>query len=484
MAFSNALTLSDLNDFINPSQACVKPVAIEKTGPKDGKKAKLTVTLDGDYFQEEEDGTTSVLESAKITLNDCLACSGCVTSAETVLITAQSTKEFLSNCKVNEKNESNELNRKTIVVSISPQSRASLAVHFGLSSISTHKKLTTLLKKELGVDYVFDTSFSREFSLRESAAEFIARYRKNYGEKGKELPMLASACPGWICLAEKNHGEYILPYISSTKSPQQIMGTIVKEYFAGKLNLPSNQIYHATVMPCYDKKLEASRDDFYNDILSTRDVDCVLSSGEILDIIHEKGIDFKSLEESPLDQLFTNVDKEERLFGMSGGSGGYLEYIFKTAAKELFGITVEEIKWQPSRNNDFKSTFLEVEGKTVLQFGLAYGLRNITNITRKLKMGRSQLKLDFIEIMACPSGCVNGGGQIRPQKGEDPKEHLKRVEQAYDEQVVKLPEENEEANGMYKEWFDGVFTTEAKTKLHTQYHAREKMVTNALNIKW
>jgi iron only hydrogenase large subunit-like protein len=156
------------------------------------------------------------------------------------------------------------------------------------------KKLTTFLKS-LGVQHVFDTSFSREFSLMESAAEFIARYKRTVDSP---LPMFASACPGWICYAEKEQGDLVLPFISTTKSPQQIMGTIVKYHFSKQINVSPDQIYHVTLMPCYDKKLEASRDDFYNDILKTRDVDCVLATGEILDLLRRKHVKLEELEET------------------------------------------------------------------------------------------------------------------------------------------------------------------------------------------
>jgi len=282
-----------------------------------------------------------------------------VTSAETVLITAQSSKEFL---------EALAKKDKTFVVSISPQSRASIATYYKISILEAHRKLITFFK-QLGVHYVFDTSFSREFSLLESAAEFVARHRKQIQAP---LPMLASECPGWICYAEKTHGDFVLPYISSTKSPQQVMGTIVKEYFSQRLNTSGDQIYHACIMPCYDKKLEASRDDFYNDILKTRDVDTVLASMEIVDMIRDQGVDFKSLPEAPIDQLFNNIDDQGNLYGVSGSAGGYLEFIFKYAARELFQKEVKEVVFQNiSRRggSDLRSTTLVSDaGETLLTF--------------------------------------------------------------------------------------------------------------------
>jgi iron only hydrogenase large subunit-like protein len=175
-------------------------------------------------------------------------------------------------------------------VSISPQSRASLAAKYGIGLKTFTRKLCGYFKHKLSAEFVFDTTFSREFSLLESQREFVERYKqqKQHDKQSDEstamsaakLPILSSACPGWICYAEKTHGSFILPYISSVKSPQQVMGTLIKEYLCKKLDTTPDKIYHLTVMPCYDKKLEASRKDFYNELYDTKDVDCVLSTSK------------------------------------------------------------------------------------------------------------------------------------------------------------------------------------------------------------
>ncbi|KAJ7383618.1 hypothetical protein OS493_026804 [Desmophyllum pertusum] len=231
--FSGALQLTDLDDFITPSQECIKPVKVEK---KPGQLAKIKIEDDGSYVQLSEGGERTKLQRAQITLNDCLACSGCITSAESVLITQQSQEELYKIIENNLKlaKEGISEGQKVIIVSVSPQSRASVAAKFRLNVTETAKKLTTFFK-DLGVHHVFDTTFSRDFSLAESQREFVQRLKsQQLGEK-KGIPMLASACPGWVCYAEKTHGSYILPYISTTKSPQQIMGSLVKSHFGVSL---------------------------------------------------------------------------------------------------------------------------------------------------------------------------------------------------------------------------------------------------------
>ena len=475
--FSGVLQLTDLDDFITPSQECIKPVKVEKTS---GKTAKIKIESDGGYFQLNDEGQEFKLKKAKITLNDCLACSGCITSAESVLITQQSQDELYKVLLENEKPIVAPDNRRTVVVSISPQSRTSIAAKFEMTLQETAQKLTAFFKS-LGVHYVFDTTFARDFSLLESQREFVRRFRENEVRKGC-FPMFASACPGWICYAEKTHGKYILPYISTTKSPQQITGSLVKDYFASTLSITPDRIYHVSIMPCFDKKLEASREDFYNDRYRTRDVDCVLTSVEVEKMLIEKEVDLKALAPMQLDMPFTSVSREGDLFGHSGGgSGGYLEHIFKYAAEELFGVNNSSIEYKTLRNKDFKEVSLEVEGKSVLKFAVAYGFRNIQNIMQKVKRGK--FTYHFVEIMACPSGCLNGGGQIRANTRDEAKELLEKMDQIYNSVPSRLPISNPDVLDLYESWLGGQDSEKSIKMLHTQYHEVEKL-TSALSIKW
>ncbi|KAL8469197.1 hypothetical protein ACS0TY_032141 [Phlomoides rotata] len=455
--FSATLRIGDLNDYIAPSQGCV--IKTENAGKsRTAPKAAQT-------------------EPVKISLKDCLACSGCITSAETVMLEElQSLDEFLLN-----------LNKgKAVVVSLSPQSRASLAVHFGLSPLEVFRKLTTFLKS-LGVKAIFDTSSSRDLTLIESCEEFLARYRQRESaedEKSKSaLPMISSACPGWICYAEKTLGSYILPHISSVKSPQQAIGAAIKNHLCQELCIRPEEIYHVTVMPCYEKKLEAARDDFTfqvdSDSERITEVDSVLTTGEVLDLIQMKLVDFTTLEESPVDELLSNVD-EGNLYGVRGSSGGYADTIFRYAAKELFGREIKgPLEYKTIKNADFREVTLEVEGKIALRFALCYGFRNLRNIVTKIKSGKCDYH--FLEIMACPSGCLNGGGQIKPKPGQSAKDLIQLLETTYSESVlVANPFENPRIKRLYNEWLDLPGSEKAKRHLHTEYHPFVKSITSQL----
>jgi iron only hydrogenase large subunit-like protein len=491
--FSATLRIGDLSDYIAPSQACVVSLNANSTR-LDKLEDRVKVVTARKAVQTEP---------VKISLKDCLACSGCITSAETVLLEKQSCDEFISNIS----------NGKAVIVSLSPQSRASLAVHFGLTPLQVFRKLTTFLKS-LGVKAVFDTSCSRDLSLIESCNEFISRYKQRNSTDSEKtnsvLPMIASACPGWICYAEKTHGSHILPYISSVKSPQQTIGAIIKHHVCRKLGLRLEEIYHVTVMPCYDKKLEAARDDFVfryesddenrkNADLYITEVDSVLTSGEILDLLRLKSVDFQALEESPLDRMLTNVTEDGHLFGVNGSSGGYADTIFRYAAKEIFGKSIKgpldfktirrksdskTIKKKSDsktikENSDFREVSLEIEGETVLKFAICYGFRYIQNIASKIKNGKCEYQ--FVEVMACPSGCLNGGGQIKPKSGQSGDDLIQILETTYTETVLAAdPFENPVVKKLYEEWLGHPGSEKAKMHLHTQYHPVLKSVTSQL----
>lgn len=478
--FSGVLQLTDLDDFITPSQECIKPVKIEKTASSTG--SKITIQEDGSYFNIEEDGKAQKLQKVEITLADCLACSGCITSAESVLVTQQSQEELL---KVFTNNRllvqaGQYAESQYIVVSLSVQPVLSLAVRYNLAPCEAAVHLAGYFI-QLGADIVIDMNVADDFALLESQREFIKRYRAMESDGVKNvLPMLASSCPGWICYAEKTHGSYILPYISTTKSPQQIIGCLVKERLA-ETHANGRPVYHVSVMPCYDKKLEAAREDFFNAQTESRDVDCVITAIEIEQMLQNDGVSLADVKPANITNPWSQ-NSETTLWRHEGtGSGGYADHIFKYAAKELFGEHCTQLEYKDLRNHDFREVSLEKDGKVLLKFAIANGFRNIQNLVQKLKRGKSQYH--YVEVMACPAGCLNGGAQVRPQGDKTVRELSADLETMYNSLTARLPEHNETVRELYDSWLGGVDSDKCVNILHTQYHAVEKMNT-ALNIKW
>ncbi|PKA59758.1 hypothetical protein AXF42_Ash011882 [Apostasia shenzhenica] len=475
--FSPALRSADLNDFIAPSQNCI--VSLK------GLKAKSDKAENEVKINPLKESLPA--EIVKVSLKDCLACSGCITSAETVMLEKQSLEEFLSHIK----------SGKAVIVSLSPQSRASLASYFALSPVQVFRKLTTFFKS-IGVKAVYDTSCSRDISLIESCIEFVSRYREccttGNAESGLKLPIISSACPGWICYAEKTLGSFILPYISTVKSPQQVIGSIIKHQVSRKIGFSPDNIFHVTVMPCYDKKLEAARDDFVFSVdhgrnddndqgsaMKVPEVDMVLTTGEVLDLIQAKSVDFEALAEDALDRLLTNVDEEGHLYGVSGGSGGYAETIFRYAAKILFDkVIYGPVEFRMIRNSDFREVMLEVEGEVILKFALCYGFRNLRNVVQKISKGKSDYH--YLEIMACPSGCLNGGGQIKPKAGQSARSLIQQLETLYTQDVLTAsPFDNPIVRSLYEDWLGQPGSEKAKRFMHTQYHPVVKSMASELH---
>ena len=445
MAFSGALvrapltqSVTDLNDYLGPSQVCIKPVEAPQASeaPSGEVRRPLTQTeiaIDqGTYYESGGQRARTQLETAQISLNDCLACSGCVTSAETVLIGMQSIDEV--------KRELAAPQGRTFVASISPQSLASLVVRYAHAHPSSSKeapltqaallrRITAALQQR-GFHIVHDTSFARHLALREHQREFRERRkaRQDGTKDAPRLPMLASACPGWICYAEKAHSE-LLPYIAATKSPQQVSGVLAKRWLGPALR--EAPVYHVAVMPCYDKKLEASRAQFEQD--GVKEVDCVLTTGELHDLLLETNFD----PYAPVPGEADTPAWPELLQEPGSSSGGYLFAILHTVWDEWVAAhpgAAPTLELRVIRSVDYTDYVLRSpEGETVFKGAQCYGFRNLQNLVRKIQRetgarsarraarGRmvrrgaeDDAPYDYVEVMACPGGCVNGGGQMRP----------------------------------------------------------------------
>ena len=370
-----------------------------------------------------------------------------------------------------------------MIVSVSEQARASVAAKYSMNNSEIQRKLTWFFKKHLKCQSVIDLSLARDAVLVETATEFITRFRS------EKSPLLNSSCPGWICYAEKTHPA-LIPNISKVKSPQQLMGTLVKR---------QGDVIHVTIMPCYDKKLEASRDQFQ--VNGVRDVDLVLTTTELEELVAKEGFPgFLGLKEDDLEG-FSKVHPSNPniLLGTDGSSsGGYLSYIFIIAAKTLFNMSISHSDIlngsngveviQKSRKNS--SDFIQINlvdpsnpNLKLLRFAAAYGFKNIQNVVRKLK--GSEQNWDYVEIMACPSGCINGGGQLRNESFTG-KDWILASESAYTStpSLGVTPTVSIKHNSLFQILLASIPEQERSLIFYTTYKAVEKKITNALGVKW
>ena len=355
---------------------------------------------------------------------------------------------------------------KYVVAQTAPAVRVALGEEFG-NPIGTNVtgKMTTALRR-LGFDKVFDTNTGADFTIMEEATEFIERF-----SKGENLPMITSCCPAWVRFAEKNFPNQ-LQHISSCKSPHQMFGAIIKSYYAQKFNIDPKSIFVVSVMPCIAKKYECTREEMEVDGL--RDVDAVITTRELARMIKQHDIEFNELEETSFDDPMGEATGAAAIFG---ATGGVMEAALRTAADVLEGKSLDKLDYEAVRGNDaIKKATVNIAGKDITVC-VAHGLKNARIVMKQIEAG--EVDYQFVEIMACPGGCINGGGQpIKNSKTRSRVDIKKlRTESLYtidERSTLRKSHENPVLKGIYSEFFGDACGEKAHKYLHTHYSAKKK----------
>ncbi len=353
--------------------------------------------------------------------------------------------------------------KKHVVVQVAPAIRVALGELFNMEpgKVTTGKLVTALRK--LGFDVIFDTDFSADLTVIEEASELVDRIKNN-----KTLPMLTSCCPAWVRFIEMNFPE-MLDIPSTCKSPQIMMGTMVKTYYSNKTGIPAKDIVMVSIMPCTAKKAEAARDELGTKEL--RDVDYVLSTRELGRMIKLFGIDFNNLEEGNFDNLMGQSSGAGTIFGTTGG---VIEAAVRTAGEWLSGQSLGKIEFQELRGlKGIREAEINI-GDLNLKIGIAHGLGNARKLLEGIKS--KKYKFDAIEIMACPGGCIGGGGQ--PYHHGHSEILLKRQEALYEidrNKKIRKAHENPMIKEIYETYLGKPYGERAHELLHTRYVPREKI---------
>uniref|UniRef100_A0A2K6F1Q6 Nuclear prelamin A recognition factor n=1 Tax=Propithecus coquereli TaxID=379532 RepID=A0A2K6F1Q6_PROCO len=311
----------------------------------------------------------------------------------------------------------------------------------------------------------------------QSLPYFAAKFNLSVTDASRRLCGFLKSL-GWVRYAERVLGRPVTPHLCTAKSPQQVMGSLVKDYFARQQNLSPEKIFHVIVAPCYDRKLEALREGFSSASHSSRGADCVLTSGEIAQIMEQSDL---SVQDATVDILFGDLEEEKVTRHDGASSDGHLAHVFRHAAKELFNEDVEEVTYRALRNKDFQEVTLEKNGEVLLRFAAAYGFRNIQNMILKLKKGA--LPYHFVEVLACPGGCLNGRGQAQTRDGRVDKALLRQMEGIYSDIPVRPPETSAHVQELYQQWLEGVDSPKAQETLHTTFQSPEHCA-HSLDIRW
>ena len=353
-----------------------------------------------------------------------------------------------------------------VVVQTAPAVRVALGEEFGMNiGTNVTGKMVTALKR-LGFDKVFDTNTGADFTIMEEANEFIKRFKEN-----DNLPMITSCSPGWVKYIEMNYPE-LLPHLSTCKSPHQMFGALIKTYFAKKEGIDPKKIYMVSVMPCIAKKFERQRTEMQNDGLY--DVDNVITTRELSRMIKQANIEFEKLEDSQFDNPMGEATGAAAIFGTTGG---VMEAALRTAQDILTGEQLEKIDFEQVRGGEgIKRATVEIAGKD-LKVVAASGLANARKILDEIKEGKADYQ--FVEIMACPGGCVMGGGQpIKSSKIRSEIDVRKlRADALYsidEKSTIRKSNENPVLKKIYDEFLGEPGGNLAHKLLHTKYQKREK----------
>lgn len=348
---------------------------------------------------------------------------------------------------------------KYVITQIAPAVRYALAEEFGMDSgkLSIGKIVAAL--KLLGFNLVFDTNFAADLTIMEEANEFLERF-----ECGKNLPLITSCCPAWIKFAENNYADKI-ELISSCKSPQQMFGAIAKNYLPNKLGLNKDNIKVVSIMPCISKKQEANREEMKSED-KIKDVDIVITTRELAKLIREAGIDIVNLEDSDFDNPLGESSGAGAIFG---ASGGVMEAALRTSYEWITGNTLEKVDFEDVRGLEgIKEAKIEINGKEI-NIAVVSSLGNAKKVMDDLKSGKS--KYQFIEVMACLGGCINGGGQPYIKSN---REVLKsRMDSIYIEDREKTIRKSHE-NPMIKELYDEYLIKPNSEIAHSILHVNYK----------
>jgi iron-only hydrogenase group A len=390
-----------------------------------------------------------------LNVSSCINCGQCITVCPTGALSEQSHLDRVLQA-LNDP-------ERIVVAQHAPSISVTLAEAVSLKpGVDAAGALTAALRR-LGFDWVFDTSFAADLTIMEEASELVARIRQ-----GDRLPMMTSCSPGWIKFVEQFYPDYI-PNLSTCKSPQQMLGAVIKSHFAERAQLDPARIFSVSIMPCTAKKFEASRGEMLRNELA--DVDAVLTTRELAQLIRMHGIEIQTLAPESGDSPFAERSTAGKLFG---ATGGVAEAAIRTAHFLLTGNELADLKVEALRGlKGIKEARLRV-GDLEVGVAVASGLGNAKRLLEQIRGGRSDLH--FIEVMTCPGGCIAGGGQPIGANLEAVRARMLTLYAIDRDGAVRVSHKNPAIQRLYREFLGEPLGEKSHELLHTAYSRREVLV--------
>ncbi len=405
-----------------------------------------------DFINRGSQSTIGTVFNKGLNTSSCVNCGQCIIVCPTGALSETSHIAEIQDALSNPE--------KVVVVQYAPAIPVSVAEAFDMKPGSDLAGVLNAALRKVGFDKVFDTSFSADLTIMEEASELIHRVKNN-----ETLPLITSCCPAWVKYAEEFYPE-MLPNVSSCKSPQQMMGAIIKSYWAELAGVDPKNIYSVSVMPCTAKKFEAQREEMTQNGIS--DVDAVLTTREFVQFMKKFGVDIKNLDPELPDSPMGFRSSAGKIFG---ASGGVMEAAIRTAyqmitGKELIRFKINQVRGMEHR----KETKIIVDN---LELGVAVvnGLGNAKELLEEIKNGRDDIH--FIEVMACPGGCIAGGGQCINVNENFVEARRETIYDIDNKDSVKVSHKNPEVKNLYNCFLGAPLGEKSHHLLHTHYTKRD-----------
>ncbi|HOB11955.1 MAG TPA: NADH-dependent [FeFe] hydrogenase, group A6 [Syntrophomonadaceae bacterium] len=350
---------------------------------------------------------------------------------------------------------------KVVVTQIAPAVRVALGEEIGMATGELPMEVFVSGLRQVGFDYVLHTNFTADLTIIEEGNELLKRLKE-----GGTLPMFTSCSPGWINFCETFYPD-LLDHLSTCKSPQQMFGALVKTYWAEKMNIDPSKIYSVSIMPCTAKKFEASRPEMCDS--GYRDVDLVLTTREIGRLFRMSGIDFSKLAPSQFDPWMGQYTGAAVIFG---ATGGVMEAALRTVYEVVTEQELKDVNFTAVRGMEgIKEAEVDLNG-TVVKVAVAHGLSNARKLMDQVRAG--QCDYHFIEIMACPGGCIGGGGQPITKANAKRAERIEAIYVEDEKTPIRKSHENPEIKTIYDEFLHEPLGHKSHELLHTHYHPKNK----------
>ncbi|HEX3010865.1 MAG TPA: NADH-dependent [FeFe] hydrogenase, group A6 [Syntrophomonadaceae bacterium] len=350
---------------------------------------------------------------------------------------------------------------KIVVTQMAPAVRVAIGEEVGMKTGDMPMEKLVAALRQVGFDYVLHTNFTADLTILEEGNELLKRLTE-----GGTLPMFTSCSPGWINFCETYYPD-LLDNLSTCKSPQQMFGSLAKTYWAEKMNVSPDKIYSVSIMPCTAKKFESARPEM--NASGYRDVDLVLTTRELGRILRMSGIDFGKLEPSPFDSWMGAYTGAAVIFG---ASGGVMEAALRTVYEVVTKEELKDVNFTVCRGiTGIKEAEVNLNG-TVVKVAIANGLSNARKLMDQVRAGESPYH--FIEIMACPGGCIGGGGQPITKCNAKREERIAGIYVEDEQCAIRKSHENPEVKAIYDEFLHEPLGHKSHELLHTHYHAKNK----------